>query len=307
MANRILIDDQTLIRQITTNDVSFSNGTLNLQQRWKGRFEYCRTVLGMLTTAVDPNYAYFVSCAGTLVSAFSDPPFTPNGYIWKFSSGTVDETEGGEHGFLNLTWVCVLESIDGASGLPDNAWTETFSLDWQPETYDPYAYCANPLSHSNEDTGPSQRSAIEKCLNPPAALNNLTDSGKIVSTYGKVVDLNQHEKNIMKKKLEGKVVVKHHPVITHVRTAYDITKRQLDTILSSSSPRYVAEPDQILYPPYDFHLTGYEFVCQGTRVQAVKPDIKSENYNVTYTTPYEGAISVDLDFYGQNAWQFGTY
>lgn len=138
---------QTLIKQPVNQDIRVENGVLQLTERWKGQYEHCRTVAKWLYSTGPVWYTNFTAHAGTLSAAYSTPT-PPTDYSWQFAQATVDECEAGENAFLQIIWNSV-PSNEYEGSFEDWPVQETWNLQWQPENYDVYAYCANPSTHND--------------------------------------------------------------------------------------------------------------------------------------------------------------
>lgn len=300
----ISLPDKTLIKQSVNQDLRCEKGVLQLTERWKGRYLHCQDVLKKLYSVNDVYYGTFTANAGTLCAAYDTP--TLSGWTWQFSQGTVDECDAGENGILQTIW-----NITTGEAPPTPAdWPvqETWSLQWQPENYDVYAYCANPLIHDNSAGNPkSQRVAVEQCLHPPLGNNVMTMNQLFSTNNGVIQQLNDHEKKILNWKLEGKKVIKHHPVVTQQKTWQHVPYAQLNSLIAQKKSE-VKEPDKVSTPSENFGLTSYTWVSQGSNLQTTQPDASKNDYTIQLQTQWIGALSVVQEFYSANdniRWQFG--
>lgn len=119
--------------------------------------------------------------------------------------------------------------------------------------------------------------------------------------------MNANEQKILKWKLEGKHVIKHHPLITQVKTWSNIPVNKLDMIVTGASDE-IHKPDYVDTPEWTMAQADYTWVSQGSNVQTVQPDVSKNEYQVIVTTSWIGALSVVTEFYGQDEdgrWTFG--
>lgn len=209
----VSLPDRTLIKQPVNQTLRTEQGVLQLTERWKGRYEWCRDVLASLFSADKVGYGTFNANAGTLSAYYDGVPSTFGGYEFFLANGTVDECDAGENGILQLIWNAELSSGQSPEDWPV---TETWGIEWQPENNDVYAYCSEPADHVPAGSNPvkSQRTAVEACLHPPLGNTIVTQQKLFSENNGLMVELNENEKKILKWKLEGKKVIKHHPVVT---------------------------------------------------------------------------------------------
>ena len=293
----------TLIRQPVNQDLRVENGVLQLTERWKGQYSHCVAVATNLYSTGNVPYSTFTAQAGTLSAAYTTPS-PPTDLQWILAQATVDECEAGENGFLQCIWNAQPGTATSAS-FENWPKSETWNLQWQPENYDVYAYCANPETHETGAGAKSQRVAIEQCLHPPTGQNIMTQKMLFQNNSGVVVELNDNEKKILKWKLEGKHVIKHHPLITQNITWNNVPKTVVKSFTQHAASD-IHDPDVEDDPDEDFNLTEYTWVCQGTTITVSQPDVKKNEYTINASTQWLGALSVVSEFYGSGAWEFGA-
>lgn len=303
----VSLPDRTLIKQPVNQTLRVEAGVLQLTERWKGRYEWCRDVCASLFDLSAVGYGKFRQEAGTLSSYYDGVPSSVQGYEWILANGTVDECDAGENGILQLIWNA---EISSGTISPEN-WpvTETWSISWQPENYDVYAYCANPKDHVSDGGNPikSQRTAIEACLHPPLGNTIVTQQQLYSENNGLMQELNSNEKKILTWKLEGQKVIKHHPLITQTKTWQNIPKSQINAMLNSKKGE-VRPPDVINNPGEQFGLSGYTWVSQGSNMNFSQADVKKNEYTLQVQTQWLGSLSVIAEFYSNQPnvrWEFG--
>lgn len=302
----VSLPDRTLIKQPVNQTLRVEPGVLQLTERWKGRYEWCRDVCAKLFDLSAVGYGTFRQNAGTLSSYYDGIPDEVQGYSWLLANGTVDECDAGENGILQLIWNAELSS----SIISPENWPvqETWSLEWQSENYDVYAYCANPLSHDNSAGNPkSQRVAVEQCLHPPLGNNVMTMNQLFSTNNGVIQQLNDHEKKILNWKLEGKKVIKHYPLLTQQKTWQHVPYAKLNSLIEQKKSE-VTQPDKVSTPSKNFGLTAYTWVSQGSNLQTTQPDASKNDYTIQLQTQWKGALSVVQEFYSANdniRWEFG--
>lgn len=303
----VSLPDRTLIKQPVNQDLRVENGVLQLTERWKGRYTWCQAVAKDMYSLNALDYNYFRTKAGTLSSEYTTPT-PPTDYAWWFAQATVDECDAGENGFLQIIWNAMpANQFDG--DFEDWPVSETWNLQWQPENYDVYAYCANLSAHQSGENGLSQRTAIEACLHPPLNNRVMTQNKLFSDDDGVVSKLNAHEQKILKWKLEGKYVIKHHPLLTQTKVWQNIPESKISMILDGVSGE-VVDPDVMDTPDFQMNLVGYQWVSQGSNVQCQRPDAKKNEYSVYLNTSWVGALSGQIteEFYSNNPtkrWNFG--
>ena len=238
----VSLPERTLIKQPVNQTLRTEPGVLQLTEKWKGRYEWCRDVLASLFSTDQVGYGTFRQNAGTLSSYYDGVPNTVAGYDFILANGTVDECDAGENGILQLVWNAEISS--GTISPDDWPETETWSLEWQPENNDVYAYCAEPKDHVPAGSNPlkSQRTAIEACLHPPLGNTIVTQQLLFSENNGVMTELNENEKKILKWKQRNVKVMKHHPVITQSKTWQHIPKQQVDAMITSKKSQ-VQAPD----------------------------------------------------------------
>lgn len=294
-----------LVKQPVASDLRCENGVLQLTEKWKGQYQHCQGVAGALYSTDAVYYSAFTQQAGTLSAAYSTPS-PPTNMVWQLGQATVDECDAGENGVLQCIWNAVPDP-NGSGGAEDWPTTETWSLQWQPENYDVYAYCKNPTEHQSDARNGSQRTAVENCLHPPIGQNVMTHKYLFSDSDAVFYELNDNEKKILKWKLEGKHVIKHHPTVQKNKTWANVPRSKVDGIMDQAKGE-IAPPDLVDSPVQNFGLTAYTWVSQGTNIQMNRPDVRKNEYNVVATTQWIGALSAEPEFYGGGGatpWVFG--
>ena len=295
------LDPNTLIKQPVPSDLRLQTGTMQLTERWKGQYTHCQDVLrNMYSTSADIEYSRFVTAAGVLSQEYATPN-PPNGLTWVLEQGRVDEIDAGENGILECIWSATYISSDVGPT------SETWSLNWQAQNYDVYAYCSNPSAHVDIGSSSikSQRSAVEQCLHPPVGNNIMTNAQLFQMNSGLINKLNENEQKILEWKQKDMHPIFHHPQLTKTKTWNNVSYTNLSTLLSSIKQE-IKQPDVIDNP--GFPLSGYVWVTQGTQIQTSQQDIRKNTWTAQTQTTWVGALSVVEEFYSneQNKrWKLG--
>lgn len=296
----------TLIKQPTPGDLRMEPGSMQLVERWKGRYQHCTNVVrNMYNTSADIPYSRFTTAAGNLIQEYPTA-LPPPGLKWTLAQATVDEIEAGENAILQCIWNAELSAAETYPTM------ETWSVDWQAENYDPYAYCANPDTHISAAPYKSQRIAVEQCLQAPIGNNSMTEKYLYQYNNGLFGTLNPNEQKILDWKLQDLHVIKHHPVITKQYTLTKIQETSLSTALAKNKDQ-VLSADIISDVPVAqataMGFPGYTWVCQGTNIQTSQADITKNEWRIDYRTSWLGSLSVVQEFYSANdntRWEFGV-
>ena len=106
----VSLPDRTLIKQPVNQTLRVEAGVLQLTERWKGRYEWCRDVCASLFDLSAVGYGKFRQEAGELSAYYDGVPQSVQGYAWILANGTVDECDAGENGILQLIWNAELSS-----------------------------------------------------------------------------------------------------------------------------------------------------------------------------------------------------
>ena len=290
------LPERTLIKQPASQDLRIEQGVCQLTERWKGLYTHCSHVAAALYSVDQVQYWQFTTAAGQLCAEYTTPS-APFGMAWVLGQATVDECDAGENGILQIVWNGVSADVSADTSV------KSWSLQWQPENYDPYAYCKNPAQHQSEAANGSQRVAVEQCLHPPIGQNVMTQNKLFQDNSGIVLKLNDNEQKILEWKLQGKHVIKHHPQVTLTQSWSNIPYKKISELPEDAAK--AVEPDVIDEPEETFGLDNYTWVCQGSNIQQTQPDVSKDLWTVTKTTSWTGALSVVPEFYGSNAWTFG--
>lgn len=70
----VSLPDRTLIKQPVNQTLRTEQGVLQLTERWKGRYEWCRDVLASLFSADKVGYGTFLQNGGTLSAYYDGVP-----------------------------------------------------------------------------------------------------------------------------------------------------------------------------------------------------------------------------------------
>lgn len=292
----------TLIKQPVENAFSIGpNDVIQFHEKWKGQYSYCNAILAAFKNT-NRKYPSFYSLIGTKQEAYTAPAQI-SGYYWYISDINVSEIDAGVHGYIELTATNQYDSESGGGEQPEWESTTTWQLDWQTESYDVYAYCKNDLS----STSTASRDHIEGYLNMQHMYQNLKNDYQYPVDYGKNYKLNQHEKDILQKKLQGKNPIKHYPIATITIVYHNVKASQLDNIYTQDQTLAVQDT---IYPSstIPFTIPGtWQWLGCGRSVTSMQHTEDSSLYEVTIRGTYIGAKEWDTDFYGENAWEFGEY
>lgn len=283
------------------------NGVASFTEKWKGPYQKVQDIANNLYSKELVPISEWSSEGLTEEYAFERPD-CPDQSGWFFQEARVRELPAGDLAELYVTW-----SLSSTGSLSVQ-WFESWDVQWQPYSVDPYAFCANPENHISGDGGgqlvQSQRIAIEASLNLPYK----DTEGKIKNKFynGKVLDdLNAHEIAIKKKKLLEAGCEYHRPVVTQTYTAYNVDSSALSagTVITSKClydyidviyDSQTLENQSVVVPP------GWQWVVGSSNVRAQLestgnisiPDYDNQRYTVTITNQFIGSLSADINFYG---------
>lgn len=220
--NETPISANVLVKQWLDGNETMQNGDLKFQEKWKGQYETCRTVLsGLLTKYTDvsrPTYSDFKTIASNRIESYSEPN-PPSGGVWCLVDANVDELEAGVHGMLTMNWSYQLTSIQPLPPTPPDSDTTTWNIDWQSYNFSTYGYCANdPIEDPDDPPETANRKNIEAVFNLQVELANLKNTYRYQDSLGKIRQLNAHEQDIYNLVAQGKNPVFHYPIVTKVKT-----------------------------------------------------------------------------------------
>lgn len=294
-----------LYKQPSDNSIQVgANGLAEFKEVYKGNYTQCMQVCEDLYSLSTVKYSDFNP--GIKYEEYPHPN-PPRKCEWVLRQANVQELEAGDHALLNVTWEAKQLSSD--EGDP---WKFKWSLSWQSQNMDVYAYCANPENHISSGAAAadlkSQRTAIEGCLELPANMNDAKAKKLFRNSFNKFEQLNANEQKILDKKLQGKNPIMHYPVITVTQTLEGIKQQDVSGKLSEAIMNADHIYDMSNDCPFKAVLSGYEWLCGGSNSEVQEQSTSEpKTYNLIVTTQYTGALSIDTDFYGEkpNRWEFG--
>lgn len=210
----------------------------------------------------------------------------------------------GVHGKLTLT-LGAYDTSGGGGGDQPLPNSEVWSLNWQPESWDVYRYCANQmLSTYIAGTGPWPITDTADAIHIQQYLSQSQDTAgkqldwQYTSTVpGQLYELNAAERLIAKKKMAGLQPIFHYPIVTKSITkiasglpSVSDCGSGLDTILTAIAgcPFTFAEaPDG----------TDWKFIMTGDVINMSR-DKNTGATTYTQTWTWTGACQPDENFYG---------
>lgn len=189
-------------------EVQNNNGIPQLTENWKGAWQDIKNL--PLTTFKKGIHRSSISFSSNYVYRFN-PPALSGDYDWQVVQATANQLDSGNHGTLTVVYK---KTDNDSSSTPQDEllpgypiWTLTYGSEYYPVE----AYCSNNIS-SDES---AKWINIEDWLNQPTETHDAKKRFMCTSIRGvKSELLNEHERWIAKKVLEGKTqVARDYPII----------------------------------------------------------------------------------------------
>lgn len=309
----------TLVRQTYDNTPSEDQGGIHYEEKWKGPYTKIKEVLshinvGMNITRVRATLGSYIGISEQIT--YPTCP-TRDGIIgvWYLNGIRTEEIDAGAHGNLYLSFNAYYG--DDGDDLTDDPFQDTWSINWQSYSVDPYAFCSNnpnqlyPCSPTFE-VQPSialppaswdksaMRAHIDQYLNTlpeNKSVNGKTyyyftpDQTQMDSRYF----LNDVETAVMKKKTLGRSATYHYPIITHQTVKKGNIELAYDKTLGDSIDHVV---DELANCPYSFPAGKWTWVKIGDDMTQTKVKSPKQMTIFTRRETFAGFTDVDMNFYG---------
>lgn len=274
-----------------------NNGNWRYVEIWKGPTSVVKN-LPKTAFIIGKSLSQARALAGNIFVERFDAPSLPNGLTWVVFGVTVKQNTAGDTSELRVTF-------NGQKLNSSGSWTEdkkenVWSLQWQPYSVTPYAFCANPgkedrtESEQPDDRDEADRYNIETFLRET--------KGRLSSyTYyaqdGVVRKLNSAEQLISKKIISNTNCQWHYPVLTHKTNKS--TALSIDVQTDTPYPEEIGGVDYKITTtpegcPYEFDK-DYEWVKIDDSVECQKDYAKLKYIR---TESWMGVISADNNYYG---------
>lgn len=310
-----------LVKQVQDNQPYENETGCHLEEQFKGPYSKLKEVLSHIWVGQNISQIYTTLNAYVGISQCYRYPTCPQregeSGEWVCKSIAVDESEFGDHAFLNLSYDASYNNGDDPDELVDDPYQNVWTISWEAYSVDPYNFLKNipnepyPCSPSF-DTDPSLdlppdywtqtgcRDRIDKYLNAMSfskKVNDETYHVYIPNTNALDVRyfLNGAEAKVMEKKMLGRTATWHYPVIRHQTVSRGSVSANYAKTIGGSIDHIVG--DSIQGCPYRFPSNTWTFVKTGDEVQQVKT---RQGVSYTHIETFSGFRygTVDMNFYG---------
>lgn len=238
---------------------------------------------------------------------------------WLVDSYTVEEIEAGEYSLLKLVYTILPFNLSDLSAEQTYTISETLTQTMQSYSVSPYIYCNTQsqfkptlLSAYNDERKPvglsSTRTHINSFFNQPA----IQKGGNLFGyeyQKNKYAILTNAEAQIAEKIMNGNNPVFHYPVVQYTKELMS-TKKNPSIAELPGDVDTIVTPDEDIFEAWDgdwiyIGRNGVRTVQKIHETESEQSQVLSAIYKLQYTDTWIGAISADVDFYGQNKWNFG--
>ena len=291
-----------------------ADNNLTYVEIWKGPYGWAKNIYSY--DPIDRSREEFITLVRGEVQVIErfNPPHPGTGNSWFINNVSVRELEAGDHAEIRVTYTARDTSYD-----PGQAWNslgnkDIWTLDWQSYSVTPYAFCKNdpvedpPSSLPLDNTSTAWRKNIEDFFQSQSG-----DKSKFeyaATTFREYyLTLNEAERLVAKKVIEGKNAVYHYPVLKH-HQEWNKKFASLSVSLSAEFPQTLGEDiDHIVSTesaqlsgcPYKFPTEKGKPVWTWTKTGDTMTQTKDTATNtVTFArdTIYWGNKDPDINFYG---------
>ena len=281
-----------------------------------GKWKYVERYVGPTSVVKDlPEKAFWIGSkrdeararvgSSMFVDRFSAPDL-PNGYVWVVDSVAVRQQTAGDKSEIVISYVGSDLTMQPGSGWNNIADENAWSLEWQPYSVSPYAFCKNDMIPDKSpkekalSTDTASRYNIEQFLNQKKVdLSGWT----YLDDQNKTKVLNQAEQLICKKVISNVNCQWHYPVITHNTSMYTVQSNGLSVITPPVYPGEVGGVD-FTYEDDASCLSGMPFKFLDVDYKWVKIDDSVNGYKEGQKFTYRrqekfmGVVSADPNYYG---------
>lgn len=217
-----------------------ADNNLTYVEVWKGPYGWAKGIYSY--DPIDKSREQFMTSVRGEVQVIErfNPPNPGNDNAWYINNVQVRELEAGDHAEIRVTYNSRPITVD--PGQWDNVLhKDNWTLDWQSYSVTPYAFCANE-EHTDptvEDYKPDPkptawRQHIEDFIQSPSGDRKKFEYNTLRNTKFRV--LNDAERTVYKKIVDGKNAIYHFPVLKH-HEEWNKTYQSLSVALSAEFPQ----------------------------------------------------------------------
>lgn len=298
------------IEQAPTIDV---DDRLTYVETWKGPYAWAKDIYQY--DPIDKSRNQFITTISNYVQVIErfNVPNPGKNCAWFINNVSVRELEAGDHAEIRITYNSRFESIEPGQDWNNLVHKDVWTLDWQSYSVTPYAFCKNeptemPFSaYQPDDWEPTAwRKNIEDFFQSQSGDKKEYQYAP-TSFREYYLTLNNAERLVAKKIIEGKNAVYHYPVLKHhqewnkkfasLSAAVEFPEEiggDIDHIVSIDS-------SQLSGCPYAFPTENDKPVWKWTKTGDTMTQTKDKATNtVTFIreTIYWGTKDPDQNFYG---------
>lgn len=289
-----------------------ADNNLTYVEIWKGPYAWAKNIYSY--DPIDRSREEFITLVRGEVQVIErfNPPHPGTDNSWFITNVSVRELEAGDHGEIRITYTARDTSYD-----PGQAWNslgnkDVWTLDWQSYSVTPYAFCKNdpiedpPTGNPLDTTSTAWRKNIEDFFQSQSGDKSKFEYAP--TTFREYfLTLNEAERLVAKKVIEGKNAVYHYPVLKHHQ---EWNKKFASLSASVEFPNTLGEDidhivsmesAQLSSCPYKFPTENGKPVWTWTKTGDTMTQTKDKATNtVTFArdTIYWGTKDPDINFYG---------
>ena len=290
-----------------------ADNNLTYVEIWKGPYGWAKDIYEY--DPIDKSREEFITSVRGEVQVIErfNPPNPGTDNAWYISNVQVRELEAGDHAEIRVTYTARDLTYE-----PGQAWNslghkDVWTLDWQSYSVTPYAFCKNdptetPCSLYNPDdwSDTAWRKNIEDFFQSQSGdKKEFQYASTAFREY--YLTLNNAERLVAKKVIEGKNAIYHYPVLKHhqewnKKFASLSANVEFPNTLGEDIDHIVStESAQLSSCPYKFPTENGKPVWTWTKTGDTMTQTKDRATNtVTFArdTVYWGTKDPDLNFYG---------
>lgn len=302
---------QGALTQLVIRSVNYSNdlGEPEVEIVLKGPYKNMKTMADAMGASTTPyTWATFQTLAtssGCPVNSSLDP-LPPSLTTQALTNFRLEQGQDGAgvHGTFTLRVGMVDSSGGGGSEPLPNS--EVWAVQWQPESWDVYRFCANanlaakhpydPNSGDADTAGTADSIHIQQFLDQnPDTMQQQGNWNYKSSVNSEVFTLNKAERLIAKKKMAGLQPIYHYPLVTRTLTYVTSGLPTLTDVGDGIDEIFNAIGGTC---PFTFEAPwGSKWIKIGDTIQMSRDRVTGKT-TTTRTYTFQGAIDPDINFYG---------
>lgn len=292
-----------------------ADNNLRYVETWKGPYGWAKNIYSY--DPIDKSRPVFILGIKGEVGVVErfDPPSPGNDKQWFITNVEVRELEAGDHAEIRITYVARDLNITPGQAWNSSVHKDVWTLDWQSYSVTPYAFCKNdpvedpPSSQPLDKTSTAWRKNIEDFFQSQSGDKSKFEYAP-TSFREYYVTLNNAERLVAKKVIDGKNAIYHYPVLKH----HQEWNKEFNSLSDNIEFPYVLGEDidhivsmdsaQLSSCPYSFPNKDGKPLWTWTKTGDTMTQTKDRATNTVIfarDTTYWGTKEPDENFYGNTS------